>query len=339
MRVGQGANTYQWNEDWAKLPDTESARQGWAHHGVVVTESGDVVTFHPGDSTIQVLDSTGSVRRTWELPVSDAHGITLVKEGNTEFLWIADNGRKRQFDLGYDYPPSAGPLSGQVIKTNLDGEIVATLPKPNHPVYEAGNYSPTFVAVNEERHGGNGDVWVTDGYGESYIHRFSKAGEYLSSINGDEGQAGRFSCPHGIFIDRRGDRRGGDPELYVADRTNHRVQVYDLEGQFKRVFGSEFLSSPSGFVTHGDLMVVAELRARLAVLDNDDNLLCYLGDNEQVCSVDGWPNNRNSSGEAVPTALLEPGKFNSPHGLAVDSQGNLYVAEWLIGGRFIKLEK
>ena len=59
-------------------------------------------------------------------------------------------------------------------------------------------------------------------------------------------------------------------------------------------------------------MVVAELRARLAVLDKDDNLLCYLGDNEQVCSVDGWPNNRNASGEPVPSALLEPGKFNSP---------------------------
>ena len=125
----------------------------------------------------------------------------------------------------------------------------------------------------------------------------------------------------------------------MADRTNHRVQVYDLEGRFKRAFGSEFLSSPSGFVTHGDLMVVAELRARLAVLDKDDKLLCHLGDNEQVCSVDGWPNNRNASGQLVLSAQLEPGKFNSPHGMAVDAQGNLYIAEWLIGGRFVKLEK
>lgn len=335
MRVGSGDNTYQWNEDWASVPDSENARNGWAHHGLVVTESGDVITFHPSDATILVLDSSGSVRRNWKLDVADAHGITLVKEGVTEYLWIADNGRKRQFQIGYEYPPSTGPYSGKVIKTTLDGEIVVTLPKPDLAVYQEGNYSPTFVAVNEERHGGNGDIWVTDGYGESYIHRFSKAGEYLSSINGDEGQAGRFACPHGIFIDRR----RGDGELYVADRTNHRVQVYDLEGRFKRSFGSDFLSSPSGFVTHGDLMIVAELRARLAVLDKDDNLLCYLGENEQVCSVEGWPNNRNASGELVPTSLIQPGKFNSPHGMAVDSQGNLYVAEWLIGGRFIKLEK
>ena len=335
MRVGSGKNTYGWNEDWASVPESASAKTGWAHHGLVVTQSGDVITFHPSDSTIMVLDNGGNLKRTWELPVADAHGITLVQEGNTEYLWIADNGRKRQFDIGYDYPPSSDPYSGKGIKTTLDGEILATLPKPDLPVYREGNYSPTFVAVNEERHGGNGDVWVTDGYGESYIHRFNKAGEYLSSINGEEGQAGRFACPHGIFIDRR----RGEGELYIADRTNHRVQVYDLEGRFNRSFGSDFLSSPSGFVTHGDRLVVAELRARLAVLDKEDNLLCYLGDNEQVCAVDGWPNNRNASGELIPTSLLEPGKFNSPHGMAVDVQGNLYVAEWLIGGRFIKLEK
>ena len=151
MQIGSGANTYQWVEDWAKLPETESSQKGWAHHGVAVTESGDVVTFHPGDSTILVLDHTGGVRRTWELPVADAHGLTLVKEGGTEYLWVADNGRKRQFQIGYEYPPSTGPYSGQVIKTNMDGEIVATLPKPDLPVYREGNYSPTIVAVNEER--------------------------------------------------------------------------------------------------------------------------------------------------------------------------------------------
>ena len=84
--------------------------------------------------------------------------------------------------------------------------------------------------------------------------------------------------------------------------------------------------------------MVSELRARMAVLDEDDNLLCYLADNQEVCSVEGWPNNRDAGGGLIPTALLEPGRFNSPHGMAVDAQGNLYIGEWLIGGRFIKLE-
>ena len=335
MRIGEGPNTYEWVDRWAKIPQTEAARSGWAHHGVVVTKSGDIVTFHPGDSTVLILNRDGAVTKTWDLPVADAHGITLVEEDGNEYLWIADNGRKRQAQLAYGYPPGSGPYSGQVLKTTLDGQIKTTLPKPDLDIYREGNYSPTFVAVNEERFGGNGDIWVTDGYGESYIHRFDKSGQYLSSINGEEGSAGRFDCPHGIFIDRR----GPEPELYVADRSNHRVQVYALDGSFRRAFGSDFLSSPSGFVTHGDLLVVAELRARLALLDREDNLLCYLGDNEGVCSVAGWPNNMNEAGELIPTQLLEPGKFNSPHGMAVDSDGNIYVEEWLIGGRFIKLEK
>ena len=102
---------------------------------------------------------------------------------------------------------------------------------------------------------------------------------------------------------------------------------------------STSVTTPSGFVTHGDFMIIAELRARLTVVDAEDNLVGYLGKNGTVCDVDGWPNNKNKKGDIFRTAFIERGKFNSPHGLAVDSEGNLYVAEWLIGGRFIKLAK
>ena len=107
----------------------------------------------------------------------------MVEDETGECLWIADNGRKRQYRLGYDYPPSTGPYSGQVLKTTLDGDVLATLPAPELAVYKQGNYSPTFVSVNEERYGGNGDIWVADGYGESYVHRYNKTGEYVQSIN------------------------------------------------------------------------------------------------------------------------------------------------------------
>ena len=109
MDIGQGSNNYRWDGDWAEIPPSEKRHTGWAHHGVAITAAGDVVTFHPGDSTMLVLDSDGKLRANWRLPVADAHGITLVNEGGTEFLWIADNGRKRQPELGYDYPAKVRP--------------------------------------------------------------------------------------------------------------------------------------------------------------------------------------------------------------------------------------
>ena len=333
MRVGSGENSYEWIDNWARIPDTESARTGWAHHGVVVTEVGDVITFHQSDRTVLVFDKGGNLKRSWDTVLTEAHGVTLVKEGESEYIWIADNGAKKLREYGYEQ--KTGSKEGQVVKMALDGQTVMSLQRPDLPIYRDGKYSPTWIAVNEERHGGSGDVWVADGYGQSYVHRYDKGGNYLSSINGEEGGAGAFDCPHAIFIDRR----KSEPELYIADRRNSRVQVYDLEGNFKRSFGSDFLTTPSGFVTHGDLMVIAELRARLTVVDVDDNLVCYLGENEAVCDVDGWPNDLSEKGEIVPTELLEPGKFNSPHGMAVDGDGNLYVAEWLIGGRITKLAK
>lgn len=113
MRVGQDADSYEWNGGWAKLPITEGARKGWAHHGVAVTGSGEVITCHPGEPTMLLLNLDGNVQRTWDLPISDAHGMTLVEEGGIQSLWIADNGRKRQHGLGYQYPPSDGPFAAR----------------------------------------------------------------------------------------------------------------------------------------------------------------------------------------------------------------------------------
>ena len=334
MRVGSGKHTYEWVENWAKVPDSESVRTGWSHHGVVVSETGDVITYHPDEPTVLIFGGDGAIKGSWRTGLLDAHGMTIVKEGDTEYLWLADPGRKRRAASAYEYPEGTVP-KGQVVKTTLDGEEVMRLQRPNIPVYAEADYLPTWVAVNQERHGGNGDVWVADGYGQNHVHRYGKSGEYVASINGEEGGAGAFDCPHAILVDTR----KSEPELYIADRANGRVQVYDAEGTFKRVFGSDFLTSPSGFATDGDYLVIAELRARLTITDIDDGLVCYLGDNEQVATVDGWPNNLDEQGHLVRSRLLESGKFNSPHGMAVDGLGNIYVSEWLIGGRYTKLAR
>jgi hypothetical protein len=102
------------------------------------------------------------------------------------------------------------------------------------------------------------------------------------------------------------------------------------------VVGEGVLNSPSALAVHGDRLVVGELYARLAVLDADDRLIGYVGDNPEVLARPGWPNRVDENGATVRPAL-EPGKLNSPHGLAVDAGGNLIVAEWLIGGRMARL--
>jgi hypothetical protein len=331
MRIGSGDCTYEWIEDWAKIPESESAQTGWAHHGMAVSESGQIIASHPGQPAILVFDRDGNLQAASDTGLTEAHGITIVKEGDSEYLWIADNGSKRSPAYSYEY--QTGPRGGQVVKMTLDGHAVAIVEQPHLPVYADGRYSPTWVAVNEERHGGNGDVWVADGYGQSHVHRYSKDGQYVSSINGSEGEAGAFSCPHGVWVDTR----KSEPELYVADRSNRRIQVYDLDGHFKRAFGPDFLTSPCCFATHGDRMIVAELRSRVTILDEDDNLVCHLGENDEVAGMDGFPNMKNDGGEIVRTNRLVEGKFNSPHGIAADQEGNIYVAEWLIGGRMIKL--
>jgi len=315
MRIGTGEHTYEWSEKWAEIPDTQSAREGWAHHGIVVSNTGNVISFHQAEPTVLIFDGYGSLVDSWEATVQNAHGMTLVEEGGEEFLWLADN------------------LSAQVVKTTLDGQVVMSIERPDLEVYQEGKYSPTDVAVYEERNGGNGDIIVTDGYGSSYIHHYDKDGNHLRSLNGTEGDGGHFATPHGVWINTR----KPDAELYIADRSNGQIQVYGLDGKFNRAFGTgggqDWLHSPSGFAAWSEYLIVAELRgSRVTLLDAEDNPVAYIGENTGAFKLnEGWPN--------VSHETLIEGKFSSPHGIASDSDGNIYVAEWLVGGRINKLTR
>ena len=131
--------------------------------------------------------------------------------------------------------PALAQKSGRVFKCLYGGEEVLELAFPKHSSYKENRYSPTSVAVDEIGRGGSWDIWVSDGYGANLVHRYSNDGEYNLTIDGSSG-AGHFNCPHGIFNDRRRDL----PELYVADRANSRIQVFDLEGRLIWSFGSDF---------------------------------------------------------------------------------------------------
>lgn len=333
--VGTDDHRYSWLDGWGRLPDHDHVHHGWAHHGLVLTRAGEVIGFHPNGGALLAFDLEGNLLREIPCDIVEGHGLTLVEEDGDELLWIADprvKGR-RDDDGRYVTDLPFGP-QGRVVKVSLvDGSIVQELRSPEQEVY-----LPTWVAVDEERFGGSGDVWVADGYGTSQLYRYDRDGELLATIDGTESGAGRLNCPHAILIDRRRD----EAELYVADRTNARVVVFGLDGSFRRTFGEGWLTSPSALATHGEHLVIAELRARVVVLDGDDRLVVALGENEEACDRPGWPNSLGGDGSdpalLVRNLHLEPGKFNSPHGIAVDGGGNVYVAEWLIGGRMTKLE-
>ncbi len=310
MKIGSGEFTYEWIEHWIRLPETESGKSNGRTHGLAVADNNDVIIFNQAQPGVLRYSADGKLKNAWGDRFSGAHGLTLAKDGETEVLWLTDQG------------------TAEVVKTSLDGTTLLNLQRPNLPVYQGTKkFVPTWVGINEERIGGNGDVWVTDGYGSNYIHRFTKAGAYVSSINGTEGKAGAFACPHGItFIPK-----AGGPELYIADRANKRVQVYDAEGNFKRVFGNDYLNSPCMFVHRNGVVYCPELYGRLAVIDANDKLITYLGDQPGIEKVKGWPN--------LPADQIHAGQFNSPHGMAVAANGDLYVGEWIVGGRVTKLAR
>jgi DNA-binding beta-propeller fold protein YncE len=301
--VQAGPLQYAWRENWAQTPDVPPSRENGRTHGAAVTHDGHVYVFHQSVPTVLHFDESGQLIESWGEEFPQAHGMTLVVEDGVEYFWLTDQ------------------KSGLVAKTTRSGEIVQTIERPNSAIYEEKRYSPTWVAVNPQ----SGTIFVADGYGASLIHAYTASGEFLFTLDGEEG-AGRFRCPHGVFVDTR----GPEPELLVADRSNKRIQVYGVDGTFRRVFGTEELNSPCAFVTFGEYLFVPELNARLAIFDGQNQLVGYIGENEAAPKAEGWPN--------LPAEQIRPGKFNSPHGIAAGPDGSIYIVEWIIGGRITRLE-
>jgi DNA-binding beta-propeller fold protein YncE len=303
---------FAWISDWAEVP---LEPLGWMHSGVAVADD-LIVVAHPGEPRLLFYNSDGTLQRTAELPgLLEPHGFRVASEG----LWIDDVGFKRRV-RGAKFETER--RAGRVVLVDLGGRLLRELNDPG------SEWSPTSVAVIEE----TGDVWVADGYGQDVVHRFDNKGQHIQTLSGEEG-AGRFSCPHGLVVDRR----GGGPELYISDRANARIQVYDIEGRFRRAVGVGIVVTPTDMAVVGNELALTDFtQARVTILAKNDQLVEHIGANPKVPEREGWPNARDADGNLV-RPRLETGKFNSPHTLAADSDGNLYVTEWLLGGRLTKL--
>lgn len=303
LTAGNDSHQYEIVEGWAKLP--EGIQFGYTH-GIETDSEDHVYVFHTNAPAVVKFDKNGNYISSWgDEFAGGAHGFLLNEEDGVEFLYLTDTSR------------------GLMVKTTLDGSILLTIGTPDLPdVYDAERkFVPTDVAVAP-----NGDIYVTDGYGQNWIHQYDAEGRPIRSWGGTGSDAGKLNCPHGISIDLR----HGEPELYVADRNNHRIQVFTLEGEHKR-FVDENMDMPCSFYYYNEEVYFPDLHSRITIFDRNDKLITHLGEDQQAYKQQGWPNLRLD--------YFRDNRFSSPHGVCVDSQGNVLVAEWTERGRVTKLKR
>lgn len=324
-RVGTGPHTYECDHDWARLP---GELEWQTTHNVAVDSAGLVYVTHEGHKgrkgtdTVMVFDEKGKFVRSfgseWH---TGGHGIDIRKDGSEEFLYLTNTWAK----------------APKVAKATLKGEIVWRKERPEIKEYEnpKANYYPTNVAFCPD-----GSFFVGDGYGSNYLMKYDTDGKLVKVFGGTGETDGKFRTAHGNWVDTR------DPAnlvLVVCDRANQRLQWFDLDGQFLRASKPrEMVMFPAHIDIQGDVMMVADLHTRISLFDKSNTLITHLGEDPRWRAwVVGSLDAKNNLGPAVRSQpkAWEAGKFVHPHDACFDAKGNIYVAEWVDGGRISFLKK
>ena len=289
MQYGSGEHRYELVEQWADVSDGQS----FLDVGKVCTdENDDVLVLNRSERPVQVFDATGARQSAWggDFFSDRPHGMGLGPEGN---VYCTDDGNHT------------------VRKFTKEGKLLLTLGTENEPsetgvrevpdIYErlasigrgAGPFNgPTDVTVFD-----SGELFVTDGYGNARVHAFSPEGELLQSWGEPGAHPGAFRVPHAIESD-------DENRLWVADRENSRIQIFDADGAFITEWID--LVRPTDLAIDGDTVFVTELAKRISVFTIDGELLTR------------WGNERQSKDDPL---------FLAPHTVTVDSNGDLYVGE------------
>jgi DNA-binding beta-propeller fold protein YncE len=313
---------------WSDLTERLPRTTGWMHSGVAVTPDGEILVAHPEGHALVRLAPTGKTTVV-SVPLTELHSIAVTAMAG--IVAVADPGHR--FIRGNDGEAYGDEFEiGRAALVDLSrGSVLLELSAPDLPEYAEATWRPTSIAVDDGP-GGTKDIWVADGYAKSLVHRFSGAGEYISTFDG-AASGTAFDCPHGIMVRRTAEGF----ELFVADRTNCRIVVIDQHGTVKRTFGSEHLDSPSSLTTIGDELYVTELFGGVAHFAVDGTFIATL-EPQRVRSHDdpGWPNAIAEDGSTQPPVLVDA-QFNSPHGIT-SYAGDLYLTEWFIGGRLIRID-
>jgi DNA-binding beta-propeller fold protein YncE len=252
---------------------------------------------------VLVFDPTGKFLRRWGKGlIGGPHGLHIDSK---DFVFCVDS------------------KEHVVRKFSPEGELLLTIGTPGQPSisgcingnfktiqYGAGPFNcPTKVATSS-----NGEIFVSDGYGNARVHRFSADGKLIKSWGEPGTGPGQFNLPHGIALDQNNN-------VYVADRENERIQVFDLDGNLKSIWPN--ICRPTAICIRQGYVYVTELGHKLYI----DNVLFKPRSNPpwsrvRVFDYDGHEVTSFGNPEG-----WWPGNFFAPHGLCADTAGNLYVAE------------
>lgn len=193
------------------------------------------------------------------------------------------------------------------------GKVLLTIGIPEKPApFMSGDpfHRCTHTALSPK-----GEIYVSDGYGNARVHKFTPEGKLLKSWGEPGTDPGQFNIVHNIATD-------ADGWVYVADRENHRVQVFDGEGKYETQWNN--LHRPCALCccggTKSPTFVIGELGPGLAINRNVPNL----GPRLSIVDAKGKRIARLGGEEGPGVAS---GKFLAPHGIALDSRGDIYVGE------------
>lgn len=293
--LGRDGYVYEEVSDWARLPE------GWSLKEVadVAVDAEDrVYVFTRGQHPLIVFDRDGRFLDAWgEGFFSRPHGLTLGADGA---LYCVDDS------------------AHCIHKCSVDGQVLMTIGVPGQPAPRGSGRpfcQPTKVALDPR----SGELYIADGYGNARVHKFSPDGRHLFSW-GDYGtDPGQFNLVHTVCTDAEG-------RVYISDRENHRVQVFDDGGRFLAQWNN--LYRPCGLCIRDGLAYVGQLHTGLTVNAAYPNI----GACVSIHDLSG----RRLARLGDPRQGIGPGQFVAPHGLAVDSRGDIYVGEvsWTEYGRW-----
>ena len=285
MSYGAGEYTYELVDKWPKLP------QGWAFldaAGVVVDSTDNVYVLNRGGHPVIVFNRDGNLINSWgEGYFNRAHGATFGRDGS---VWCADDGSHTITR----FTPEGKSL--QVLGTRDQPSDTGYVQKQGIPSIKQGGppfNRPTGVALSPA-----GEIYVSDGYGNARIHKFSPEGELLLSWGGPGAGPGQFRLVHSVWLDM-------EQRVWVCDRENNRIQIFDTHGKYLNQW-TDLLRPTEIFIDTEETVYVSELSQRVSIFSNDGKLLARWGNPEK----DPWK------------AL-----FVAPHTISVDSQGDIYIGE------------